>query len=162
MKLLSMRLKNFKGIREANFDFPDGGNYNILGANEAGKSTTFDALTWLLFDKDSADTKDFSVKTIVDGEPLHHAEHSVECTFLESGLRVTLKKVFKERWQKPRGKAEAEFAGHTVNYFINEVPKSAGEYKKYIAGIIDEKKFKTLTIPTYFNEKLKDTERRDE
>lgn len=162
MKLLSMKLTNFKGIRDANFDFADGGNYNIYGANEAGKSTTFDALTWLLFDKDSADTKDFSVKTIVDGEPLHHAEHSVECAFLmESGLRVTLKKVFKERWQKPRGKADAEFAGHTVNYFINEVPKSAGEYKKYIAGIIDEKKFKTLTIPTYFNEKLKDTERRE-
>ena len=162
MKLLSMKLTNFKGIRDANFNFPDGGNYNIYGANEAGKSTTFDALTWLLFDKDSADTKDFSVKTIVDGEPLHHAEHSVECAFLlENGLRITLKKVFKERWQKPRGKLEAEFAGHTVNYFVDDVPKSASEYKKYIAGIIDEKKFKVLTIPTYFNEKLKDVERRE-
>lgn len=162
MKLLSMKLTNFKGIRDANFNFPDGGNYNIYGANEAGKSTTFDALTWLLFDKDSADTKDFSVKTIVDGEPLHHAEHSVECAFLlENGLRITLKKVFKERWQKPRGKLEAEFAGHTVNYFVDDVPKSASEYKKYVAGIIDEKKFKVLTIPTYFNEKLKDVERRE-
>lgn len=160
MKLLSMKLTNFKGIRQANFDFPDGGNYNIYGANEAGKSTTFDALTWLLFGKDSSDATDFSVKTIVNGEPLHHAEHSVECAFLIKGMRVTLKKVFKEKWQKPRGKLEAQFAGHTTDYYVNDVPKSATEYKRYINEIIAEKTFKVLTSPLFFNEKLKDTERR--
>ena len=160
MKLLSMRLTNFKGIRQADFDFPDGGNYNIYGANEAGKSTTFDALTWLLFGKDSSDATDFSVKTIVNGEPLHHAEHSVECAFLINGFRVTLKKVFKEKWQKPRGKLEAQFAGHTTDYYVNDVPKSATEYKRYINEIIAEKTFKVLTNPLYFNEKMKDAERR--
>ena len=161
MKLLSMRLKNFKGIREANFDFPDGGNYNIYGANEAGKSTTFDALTWLLFGKDSTDATDFSIKTVVNGEPLHHAEHSVECAFLINGFHVTLKKVFKEKWQKPRGKLEAQFAGHTTDFFVNEVPRSATEYKRYINEIIAEKTFKVLTNPLYFNEKMKDAERRE-
>lgn len=160
MKLLSMKLTNFKGVRQVNFDFPDGGNYNIYGANETGKSTTFDALTWLLFGKDSADATDFSVKTIVNGEPLHHAEHSVECAFLIKGMRVTLKKVFKEKWQKPRGKLEAQFAGHTTDYYVNDVPKSATEYKRYINEIIAEKTFKVLTSPLFFNEKLKDTERR--
>ena len=160
MKLLSMRLTNFKGIRQADFDFPDGGNYNIYGANEAGKSTTFDALTWLLFGKDSSDATDFSVKTIVNGEPLHHAEHSVECAFLINGFRVTLKKVFKEKWQKPRGKLEAQFAGHTTDFYVNDVPKSATEYKRYINEIIAEKTFKVLTNPLYFNEKMKDAERR--
>lgn len=160
MKLLSMKLTNFKGVRQVNFDFPDGGNYNIYGANETGKSTTFDALTWLLFGKDSADATDFSVKTIVNGEPLHHAEHSVECAFLIKGMRVTLKKVFKEKWQKPRGKLEAQFAGHTTDYYVNDVPKSATEYKRYINEIIAEKTFKVLTNPLYFNEKMKDAERR--
>ena len=162
MKLLSMVLKNFKGIREANFNFPDGGNYNIYGTNGAGKTTTVDALTWLLFDKDSTDAKDFNIKTIVDGEPLHHAEHSVECVFLmEDGQTVTLKKVYKEKWQRPRGKLDAEFAGHTTEYFIDEIPKSQTEYKKFIGQVVgDEKRFKTLTSPLYFNEKLKDAERR--
>lgn len=161
MKLLSMKLINFKGIREVNFNFPDGGNYNIYGTNGAGKTTTVDALTWLLFDKDSTDAKDFNIKTIVDGEPLHHAEHSVECAFLmENGQTVTLKKVYKEKWQRPRGKLDAEFAGHTTEYYIDEVPTSASEFKKYINGIVDEKKFKVLTNPLYFNEKLKDAERR--
>ena len=160
MKLLSMKITNFKGIRSLMLDFPDGGNYNIYGANESGKSTTFDALTWLLFGKDSADATDFSVKTIVNGEPLHHAEHSVECAFLIKGMRVTLKKVFKEKWQNPRGKLEAQFAGHTADYYVNDVPKSATEYKRYINEIIAEKTFKVLTSPLFFNEKLKDTERR--
>lgn len=161
MKLLSMKLTNFKGIREADFHFPDGGNYNIYGTNGAGKTTTVDALTWLLFDKDSTDAKDFNIKTIVDGEPLHHAEHSVECAFLmENGLTVTLKKIYKEKWQRPRGKLDAEFAGHTTEYYIDQVPTSASEFKKYINGIVDEKKFKVLTNPLYFNKKLKDAERR--
>ena len=161
MKLLSMKLVNFKGIRQADFQFPDGGNYNIYGTNGAGKTTTVDALMWLLFDKDSTDAKDFNIKTIVDGEPLHHAEHSVECAFfMENGQTVTLKKVYKEKWQRPRGKMDAEFAGHTTDYYIDEVPTSASEFKKYINGIVDEKKFKVLTNPLYFNEKLKDAERR--
>ncbi len=161
MKLLSMKLTNFKGIRDAKFSFPDGGNYNIYGTNGAGKTTIVDALTWLLFDKDSADTKDFSVKTVVDGEPLHHAEHSVECAFLmETGMRVTLRKVFKEKWQRPRGKLEYEFAGHTTEYYIDNLGKSATEYKKHINNVLDEKRFKVLTNPLYFNENLKDAERR--
>ena len=161
MKLLSMKITNFKGIRSLMLDFPDGGDYNIYGTNGAGKTTIVDALTWLLFDKDNMDTKDFSVKTIVDGEPLHHAEHSVECAFLmENGLRVTLKKIFKEKWQRPRGKLEYEFAGHTTEYYIDNLGKSATEYKRYISSIVDEKLFKTLTNPLYFNENLKDAERR--
>lgn len=161
MKILSMKLINFKGIREGTFDFPGGGNFNIYGTNGAGKTTIVDALIWLLFDKDSADTKDFGIKTIVDGEPLHHAEHSVECVFLmENGISVTLRKEFQEKWQKARGKKEKEFTGHTTSHYIDGVPKSQTAYKNYINSIIDEKRFKTLTNPLYFNEKLNDSERR--
>ena len=161
MKILSMKLVNFKGVRDADFNFPDGGNYNIYGTNGAGKTTTVDALMWLLFDKDSTDAKDFNIKTIVDGEPLHHAEHSVECEFLmEDGQRITLRKIYKEKWQKPRGKLKAEFSGHTTEYYIDNVGKSQSAYKNYINSIIDEKTFKVLTNPLYFNENLKDTERR--
>ena len=161
MKLLSMKLNYFKGIQSAMFEFPDGGNYTIYGTNGAGKTTIVDALTWLLFDKDSTDAKDFGIKTIMDGKPLHHAEHSVECVFnMENGQQVTLKKVFKEKWQKPRGKLQAEFAGHTTEYYIDDLGKSATAYKQYIGNIIDEKTFKVLTNPLYFNENLKDAERR--
>ena len=161
MKLLSMKLTNFKGLQSLMLDFPDGGNYSIYGTNGAGKTTIVDALTWLLFDKDSTDAKDFNIKTIVDGEPLHHAEHSVECAFLMgNGLRVTLKKIFKEKWTRPRNKTQDVFVGHTTECYVDGVPRSVTEYKRYISGIIDEKTFKVLTNPLYFNENLKDTERR--
>lgn len=162
MKLLSMKLTNFKGIREADFQFPDGGNYNIYGTNGAGKTTLVDALIWLLFDKDSTDVKDFSIKTVVDGEELHRAEHSVECMFLmeKTNRHLTLRKEFKEKWQKPRGQKDEVFTGHTALYYIDGVPKSQTAYKNSINCIIDEKRFKVLTNPLYFNEKLTDAERR--
>ena len=161
MKLLSMKLTNFKGIRDLTLDFPDGGNYNIYGTNGAGKTTIVDALIWLLFDKDSTDVKDFSIKTVVDGEELHRAEHSVECMFLmETGRQVTMRKEFREKWQKPRGQKDEVFTGHTTNYYIDGVPKSQTAYKNEINRIIDEKRFKVLTNPLYFNEKLNDAERR--
>lgn len=161
MKLLSMKLTNFKGIRDLTLDFPDGGNYNIYGTNGAGKTTIVDALIWLLFDKDSTDVKDFSIKTVVDGEELHRAEHSVECMFLmETGRPVTMRKEFREKWQKPRGQKDEVFTGHTTNYYIDGVPKSQTAYKNEINRIIDEKRFKVLTNPLYFNEKLNDAERR--
>lgn len=162
MKLLSMKLTNFKGIRDADFQFPDGGNYNIYGTNGAGKTTIVDALTWLLFGKDSTDATDFGIKTIVDGEPLHRAEHSVECEFLmgAANRRVTLKRVYKEKWQRPKGKPKPEFTGHTTDFFVDGIGQSQTAYKNFINSVIDEKKFKVLTNPLYFNEKLKDTERR--
>jgi len=161
MKLLSMKLTNFKGIRDLTLDFPDGSNYNIYGTNGAGKTTIVDALIWLLFDKDSTDVKDFSIKTVVDGEELHRAEHSVECMFLmETGRQVTMRKEFREKWQKPRGQKDEVFTGHTTNYYIDGVPKSQTAYKNEINRIIDEKRFKVLTNPLYFNEKLNDAERR--
>ncbi len=161
MKLLSMKLTNFKGIRDLTLDFPDGGNYNIYGTNGAGKTTIVDALIWLLFDKDSTDVKDFSIKTVVDGEELHRAEHSVECMFLmETGRQVTMRKEFREKWQKPRGQKDEVFTGHTTNYYIDGVPKSQTAYKNEINRIIDEKRFKVLTNPLYFNEKLNYSERR--
>ena len=162
MKLLSMKLTNFKGIRDADFQFPDGGNYNIYGTNGAGKTTIVDALTWLLFGKDSTDATDFGIKTIVDGEPLHRAEHSVECEFLMGAANrcVTLKRVYKEKWQRPKGKPKPEFTGHTTDFFVDGIGQSQTAYKNFINSVIDEKKFKVLTNPLYFNEKLKDTERR--
>ena len=64
MKLLRLRLKNFRSFRETQeFTFPDGpGLYYLtgdnqvnprLGANGTGKSTLWEALTWLWFDKTS-------------------------------------------------------------------------------------------------------------
>ena len=63
MRLLSMKLENFQGVKTLSLEFPGGCSGSIYGDNGTGKTTVFNALTWLLFDKASTGVKDFSPKT---------------------------------------------------------------------------------------------------
>lgn len=160
IELVVMKLRDFKGIKSLDIQL-DGGNAQIFGDNEVGKTTTFDAFLWLLFDKDSNNKKDFAIKTLnSDGSERHNLEHTVEGTFLVDGETVTLKKIYKEKWTKKRGQAVAEFTGHVVEHFVDEVPMSKKDYVAKVENIVDEEKFKLLTSPTYFNEQLKWQEKR--
>ena len=162
MKILNLTLQNFKGIRHFNLD-TQGKDANIYGDNATGKTTLFDAFTWLMFGKDSLNRADFQIKTLgPDGEPEHGLEHSAEAILeLDDGHQITLKKVYKEKWTKKRGSATAEFTGHTTNYFINGVPVQKKEYDAKIADIADEEIFRLLTDPRYFNEVLHWQKRRE-
>jgi hypothetical protein len=162
MRLISLTLNNFKGIKSFALK-PQGKDINIYGDNATGKTTLADAFMWLLFDKDSQNRKDFQIKTLgQDGEPEHGLEHSVEAVLeLENGKRITLKKVFKEKWTKKRGSATAEFTGHTTDHFIDGVPAKKKEYDEKIAEIADEQIFRLLTDPAYFNQQLHWQKRRE-
>ena len=160
IRINSMILQNFKGIKSLEIN-ADGKNLSIYGDNATGKTTVFDAFTWLLFGKDSLGRSDFGIKTQDEyGNVMHNLEHSVECELAIDNSILTLKKVFVEKWTKKRGSAEAEFTGHETKYYINEVPSSKGEYTAKIASIIDETLFKIITNPLYFNEHMKWQERR--
>ena len=160
MKLKTLKLINFKGLR--NFELnADGANINIYGANAKGKTTIFDAVTWLLFDKNSENKADFGIKTRVDGVELSKAEHEVTATFITDNGEVSLRKVYHEQWTKPHGQLEEVLKGHTSEYYIDDTPKPANKYKEFIASLINEETFKLVTNPKYFNEKL-DWKRRRE
>lgn len=160
IELVVLKLRDFKGIKSLDIQL-DGGNAQIFGDNEAGKTTTFDAFLWLLFDKDSNNKKDFAIKTLNgDGSERHNLEHTVEGSFLIDGVPVTLKKIYKEKWTKKRGQAVAEFTGHIVEHFVDDVPMSKKDYTAKVAEIVDEEVFKLLTSPTYFNEQMKWQDRR--
>ena len=160
MRLLNLKLKNFKGIRNFNLD-TGGENISVLGDNATGKTTLFDAFVWLLFDKDSLNRKDFEIKTLDEnGKPLHGLEHEVEAELELAGQTLTLRKVYREVWTKKRGSAQAEFSGHTTDYFIDGVPAQKSEYTARINTICDEQTFRLLTDVTYFNEHLHWQQRR--
>ncbi|MDF2881702.1 MAG: hypothetical protein K0R54_2259 [Clostridiaceae bacterium] len=159
IKLQKLNVKNFKGIKKLEIEF--GQTTNIYGENALGKTTIFDAFTWLLFDKDSSNKKDFNIKTLgKDGEALHGLEHEVEGALTVDGKSLELKKVFTEKWVKQRGSVEKVFSGHETNYWINEVPVKKNEYQNKINSIIDETIFKLITNPLFFNLNLNWQDRR--
>lgn len=154
-----LKLVNFKGVRSLHVNL--GTVADIFGENGTGKTTIFDAFTWLLFDKDSTNKKDFQIKTVdTVGKVIHGLDHEVEGTLVIDGRVVTLRKVYSEKWAKKRGSATSEFTGHTTDYFIDGVPVKQKEYKDRIDSFIDETVFKLLTSPSYFNEQLSWQERR--
>ncbi len=160
LNLLNMTLKNFKGIQQFTLD-AQGENVKVFGDNATGKTTLFDSFVWLLFDKDSQNKKDFSLKTLDDsGQEKHMLEHEVEGVFLLDGKQLTLRKVFSEKWTKKRGAPKADFTGHTTDYFIDGVPVKKKEYMDKVDAIVKEDIFKLLTSPTYFNEQVKWQDRR--
>jgi len=151
IKLKSLRLENFKGVRDFILQ-AHGENCVIKGINGAGKTSIMDAFLWLLFDKDSRGNAQFSIKTLdAKGEALHDLEHSVEGVLNIDGEDLVLKKVYKEIWRTKRGSRKSEFSGHTTDYYIDEVPVQKKEWDKRISEIIDEETFKLLTSPTSFN-----------
>ena len=160
LKLLELNLKNFKGVKSFTLQ-ANGEDVKVFGDNATGKTTLFDSFVYLLFDKDSQNKKDFSIKTLDSmGNELHGLEHEVEAKFLIDGRPLSLRKVYTEKWTKKRGSAQSEFTGHTTDYFIDGVPSKKKEYVDRVASIVDEDVFKLLTSPSYFNEQLKWQDRR--
>ncbi|EAG8854322.1 DUF2813 domain-containing protein [Listeria monocytogenes] len=153
IKLLKLQLENFKGIKELEIDFEN--STSIYGANASGKTTIIDAFTWLLFDKDSTNKKDFAIKTLdMEGKVIHKLNHVVTAVIDVDGEQVELSKKYMEKWTKSRGKLEQELTSHTTEYYIDEIKKKANEYKSFISELLDEELFKLITNPLYFNEQF--------
>lgn len=139
--LKSLDLVHFKCFPGLHLDFHEGVN-NIYGENAAGKTSVYDALTWLLFNKDSAGGARPDIKP-------HDAPAGtmpeVTAVLEVDGEPIKLRKVLREKWEKPRGSSIERYAGDTRDYYIDDVPLAENEYKRRIAELIDERQFKLLT-----------------
>lgn len=158
VELKKLSLHNFKGIKEKVVEFDH--LTNISGENGTGKTTIFDAFVWLLFGKNSADQKDFNIKTLdKHNNTLSKVEHEVRGELVVDGSPVELRRIFKEKWVKKRGEQDAEFTGHETLFYHNGVPLQAAEFKQKIDAIANESIFKLVTNAWAFNS-LKWQERR--
>ena len=150
MKINSIVLQNFKGCKNATYTF-DGKNVTVCGANGSGKTTIFDAFTWLLFGKDSLDNAKFEIRPLdKDGKQIDNVEICVAATLDIDGKEVELKKTQKQNWVKKRGTQNPVLQGNVNEYEIDGYPRSEKDYKEYINGIVSDDLFKMLTNPTYF------------
>lgn len=158
--LSKMELRNFKGIKEFTLDI-NGQNATVFGENGAGKTTLYDAFLWALFNKDSANRADFSVKPQdKNGNDINYLETEVVLHLFINGKPKILRKMLEEVWTKKRGESTKEFTGHQTSYWIDTVPVKKKEYTDQINAIIDENVFKLLTNPFYFCTQLKWEDRR--
>lgn len=147
IELRQLSLKNFKGILDMTIEFTS--NTILKGNNATGKTTVFDAFTWLLFGKDSSDRKDFNIKNTVKKD-LNRADHEVAAHIVVDGNDIEMKRVYREKWQTKRGSAVEEFTGHETIFFVNEVPCSQKEFQAKVEEICNEDLFKLITNPLYF------------
>lgn len=149
MKIKSLGIRNFKGIRERAVNF---GDVTIIsGQNTSGKTTVFDAFTWLLFGKDSLGSSQFEIRPLnADGSKVHNVEINVTGTIEHDGVEHTLSRTQVENWVKKRGTTEATLQGNVTKYEVDGYPRSEAEYKAFIDSICAEKVFRLLTPPMAF------------
>lgn len=150
IKLKSLHLEQFKGIRLLDVSFGD--KTKIRGQNAAGKTTIFDAFTWLLFNKNSAGEEKFNVRPLdTEGKRVDNVEIKVSAVVDVNGKDVELSKVQKQNWVKKHGTDAAVLQGNVNSFEIDGYPKSESDYKAYISGMVAEDLFKMLTNPQYFS-----------
>ena len=158
MRILSLKLENFRGIKELEIDFR-GYDTDIYGANGAGKTTVGNAICWLIMDRPMTEEPNFDPKTVGQHNLHHIAAMKVS---LDDGRETEFKKDFYEKWTKKRGQAKAEFSGHTTDYFIDGVPAKEKEYIKAVEAAcgVSVSQMKPMMILSYFSETMKIDERR--
>lgn len=150
LTLNTLSIRNFKGISDKRIEL-NGADAVISGRNASGKTTIYDAFLWLLFGKDSSGSATFAFKPLdADGNEIHNIETSVEAEILVDGAPYNLQRTSTEKWTKPRGMTEHVFGGDTTAFWINGVPRTMAEYKRFIDGLIPEAQFRLITNHTAF------------
>ena len=163
IRIKRLALENFKCHKSLTLDF-NGGDASIYGDNAAGKTSIYDALTWLLFGKDSKGNgeKNIEIKPLNEyGEVRDHlAETAVEAVLLVDGEEITLRRTLKEVWTTKRGNSEATFDGNTSEYYIDGVPCKKYVFSEKIDELVDEDTFRLLTSVSHFADGISWQDRR--
>ena len=153
IKIKRLCLENFKCHKSLKLDFM-GGNASIHGDNASGKTSIYDALTWLLFGKDSQGNgeKNIEIKPLdASGEVKDHlAVTAVEAVLDVNGEEVTLRRTYKEVWTTKRGASQATYDGNTSEYYVDGVPCKKNAFQDRVNKLVDEDTFRMLTSVSYF------------
>lgn len=153
IRIKRLALENFKCHRNLVLDL-NGGDASIYGDNATGKTSVYDALTWLLFGKDSHGNgeKNIEIKPLgKDGEVRdHNAVTAVEAVLLVNGEEVTLRRTYQEVWSTKRGRGEATYDGNTSEYYVDGVPCKKYAFAEKVDSLVNEDTFRMLTSVSHF------------
>ncbi|WP_018664590.1 AAA family ATPase [Heyndrickxia acidiproducens] len=124
----TLALQNFKSHQNLTVNF--GEETQVTGDNAKGKSSIFEAITWLLYGTDTLGSK-------LDPTAItYEAEKTLVTLLLEiDGKQLLLGRELK------KGK---------IKYLINDVPSKAGEFNEILDKLFDKDLFLSLFNPAYF------------
>ena len=163
IRIKRLTLENFKCHKNLTLDFM-GGNASVYGDNATGKTSIYDALTWLLFGKDSQGNgeKNIEIKPLnLLGEVKDHdAITSVEAVLLVNGEEIALKRTYQEVWTTKRGSSEPTYDGNTSEYYVDGVPCKKFSFQDRVNELVDEDTFRMLTSVSHFANGITWQERR--
>lgn len=129
IKILDIEMTNFMAYGYEKVSFND--LTRIIGRNGVGKSTIANAYMWILFDCDYDLTPKPVVRREENGVPVD-GDVIVSATFDVDGKTVTMKKVQKRTHSKDGSSYKDD-----NKYFINDVPKTAKDFKGYLGIDMD-------------------------
>ncbi len=150
IKFKKIRIRNFRGLVsfEANLE---GRSVRISGANGLGKSSVADAITWVLFGKDSRRRTAFPIDPVDnEGRIIHNLDVSVELEMLIDGQPTTLRRRRQEKWVQKRGMTREQLDGHQTTCYIDGRPLPSSDFSSHVDTIVKEELFRALTTPDYF------------
>lgn len=129
IKILDIEMTNFMAYGYEKVSFND--LTRIIGRNGVGKSTIANAYMWLLFDCDYDLTPKPVVRREESGVPVD-GDVIVSATFDVDVKTVTMKKVQKRTHSKDGSSYKDD-----NKYFVNDVPKTAKDFKSYLGVDMD-------------------------
>lgn len=142
MELKTLKIKNFKGVKDKLIQF--GKITHITGRNASGKTTIQDAYTWLLFDRDSQNSTTAEFRPLNENGEFENLDPvTVTAEITHNGKTHTLTKELKTRIKDDK-------ITNTCKYYVDDLELTKGKYKDFINEIADELTFKLLSNPFYF------------
>lgn len=145
LRLLSLDIENFKGINAGRYEFAD--KTKISGANATGKTSVFDAFTWLFFNKDSSGAEKFSVRPLdKNGNTVDNVDIRVTAVIETGGKEIEFTKIQRQK----KNAITQEIQGNENIFMIDGFSYKEKEFKARMGELIDEEAFKVLSSPTYF------------
>ena len=137
MKEIRIKTLELSNWRAQNKKITFSGRTVISGRNRSGKSTTKDALLWLLTGYDSEDRYNYQLfDTTVEFTKENSVPAYVEGVFDIDGMEYTLKRMAEMGWSRPRGSdTYVKKTTDDYSFFRDGVALSSGEYTRFVESV---------------------------
>ena len=137
MKEIRIKTLELSNWRAQNKKITFSGRTVISGRNRSGKSTTKDALLWLLTGYDSEDRYNYQLfDTTVEATKENSVPAYVEGVFDIDGMEYTLKRMAEMGWSRPRGSdTYVKKTTDDYSFFRDGVALSSGDYMRFVESV---------------------------